>query len=217
MSTDYISPLSLWVVVRRHYCRDGTRFVEPAWVGSGEHTGPAVFVSRLHAHIYAALRNRYHTRDDTNNWQCIPLSAFDLRGHVRDLGGELNCEMTFGFATDAAGALILVSGAPRLRFVELSFGIDAAFDDVTFNFNQWVFDFMRAEWTSIGAPAFEASLDCVESMDDITFARTLDAALASATLCHVEPYREYWTAYDASTASWIDATVCMHACPPTLH
>ena len=64
MSTDYIAPFALWIVVRRIQRRDGSCGVEPAWVGRGKHGGLAIFVSRLHAYVYAALRNIHRAHDD---------------------------------------------------------------------------------------------------------------------------------------------------------
>ena len=48
VKTQYIAPLSLWVVVRRRVLDSGP-FIEPAWTGSTVEgiSGPVVFVSRL--------------------------------------------------------------------------------------------------------------------------------------------------------------------------
>jgi hypothetical protein len=214
MTTDYIAPLALWLVVRRHFRGDGSRWVEPAWVGNGVHSGPAVFVSRLHAHLYAALRNLYHEDDDTDNWQCIPLQSFDLLGRVRESNGVLNCEMTFGFACDARGALIIANGAPRLHYVELTVDLAGCLkepDQPVFNFSQWAFDFMREQWEEIGARRYEASIERVEVMDDATFARTLDTALRAAALTRNEDGRERWTVYEAGVRRWIASPSLPHA------
>lgn len=216
-TTTYLAPFSLWLCVRRHYCRDGTLFVEPAWIGSGEHMGPALFVSRLHAHIYAALRNRYHPDDDDSNWLCTPLHAFGLREHIRDMGGTVNCEMVFGFATDADGALILVDGTPCMRFHELGFELGEHVTETSFSFDQWVFEFMRAEWASIGAWSYEATFDRIDGLDDIALARMLDAALAKTAWKHGMDDSSHWAVYDPGAGRWIGAPICAPVRLLTLH
>ncbi|PLZ04154.1 hypothetical protein CY652_00235 [Burkholderia sp. WAC0059] len=218
-ATDYIAPFALWLVVRRHYCRDGTLFVEPAWVGGGMHLGPAIFVSRIHAEVYATLRNEHHARGDTNNWHCTPLQAFDLREHVREMDGRLNCQMVFGFCMDVAGALIVANGAPLLRYVELPFEVANDVERAKFNFNQRVFDFMRLQWADIGAAGFESTLDCVDSMEGVALGRLVRAALADVALTHDDHGHSlvgHWAVYLPDLAQWVGSCVTAHAYS-TLH
>ncbi|HEY1609059.1 MAG TPA: hypothetical protein VGG24_07315 [Paraburkholderia sp.] len=216
-TTDYLAQFSLWVCVRRHYCRDGTLFVEPAWTGRGAHMGPVIFVSRLHAHLYAALRNRHPARGDTNHWQCVPLQAFGLREHIREQGGRLNCEMAFGFVADEAGALVIADGALQARVVELSFDVDDGIGDSTFSFNQWAFEYMHVEWLGIGASSLHVTFDRIDAMGDAALARMLDIALSRTRLTSDAPDVEHWAVYDPRASRWITAQVCapMHAL--TLH
>ncbi|HTH62148.1 MAG TPA: hypothetical protein VL689_18600 [Paraburkholderia sp.] len=216
-TTDYLAPFSLWLCVRRHYCADGTLFVEPAWTGHGAHTGPVIFASRLHAHIYTALRNRHHLRGDSNNWQCVPLQAFGLREHIRELGGRVNCEMAFGFVADEAGALVLAEGAPQMRYVELSFDVDEEVGDSTFSFNQWAFEYMYIEWIGIGASSLHGTFDRVDAMGDAAFARLLDTALAKTSVTRDASDAAHWAVFDPNLYRWVGAPVCPPLHALTLH
>lgn len=217
MTTDYIFPLPLWLAVRRHDRPDGTCLVEPAWVGSGEHSGLAVFVSRLHAQLYATLRNAFRAPDDFGNWQCMPLRAFELSGHIRDTNGTLNCEMAFGFACDSDGALIVANGAPRLRYAELTFDLPEDSGAVIFNFSQRAFDAMRDQWASIGAHEYERSIDRTEVMDNATFLKVLDVALWSVVLTSDQPEGDHWTVYDADAGRWVSSAELWHAGLQAVH
>jgi hypothetical protein len=209
MQTDYIAPLALWVVVSCHPRGDGSLALEPVWAGSGEQGGLAIFVSRLHASVYAALRNACDKDDEddedgeANTWLCIPLQVFDLNAYTSEAGGTLDCAMVFGFACDAEGALIVADGAPRVRYFSASFELSGRTDDVTFSFGNWVFDAARTQWEEIGAHAYEESISRTEAMDDRTFARAVHVALQAATLTRDEAESPCWTVYDARTARWI--------------
>lgn len=215
--TDYLATFSLWVCVRRHDCSDGTLFVEPAWTGSGAHTGPVIFVSRLHAHIYTALRNRHHVRGDSNNWQCVPLQAFGLREHIRETGGRLNCEMAFGFVADETGALVLVDGMPQVRFVELPFDVPDGIGESTFSFSQWAFDYMQVEWLGIGAASLHWTFDRIDAMGDVAFADALGTALSNTTLARGAADAEHWAVYDPQAGRWTGSRVCAPLHALTLH
>lgn len=105
VKTQYIAPMSLWLVVRKRFLDTGL-FIEPAWVGSGEKWGPVVFVSRVLAESYANLRNKYHGPDDSDTWKVVALQDFDLLDHARGVDGPLYCMMAFGFsmrAVDSSG------------------------------------------------------------------------------------------------------------------
>ena len=174
-------------------------------------------MSRLHAHIYTALRNRHHGRDDSNNWQCVPLHAFGLREHIRELGGALNCELAFGFVTDESGALVIADGEPKVRCVELTFDIPDHIPDSTFSFNQWAFEYMHVEWLGIGASTLHMTFDRIDEMSDAAFARVLGAALSNATLTRDAPRTEHWSVYDPGAGNWIGAPVCAPLYALTLH
>jgi len=216
MSTDYIAPFALWIVVRRIQRRDGSCGVEPAWVGRGKHGGLAIFVSRLHAYVYAALRNIHRAHDDADDWRCIPLHAFDLQGHGLDTHGPLNCAMTFAFACDSTGALIITKGAPCLCFVEVTFDLPNLDADMVFNFSQGVFEVMREQWARVGAYGYPESIDRTAAMDDLTFAYALGVALDVASLTRTEPDGDHWTVYDAETVRWISTPARSSVAPRTM-
>lgn len=203
MPTDYIAPFALWIVVRRVRQRDGSTRMEPAWVGRGKHGGLAIFVSRLHAYVYATLRNIHCANDDADDWRCIPLQTFDLQEHLHDAHGVLNCAMTFAFACDSTGALIISNGAPSLCFVEVTFDLPTLDADMVFNFSQGAFDVMRELWARAGAYGYPESIDRTAVMDDLMFAYALGVALDGASLTRAEPDGDHWTVYDAETVRWI--------------
>ncbi len=207
MPTDYIAPFALWIVIRHMRLADGSHHTEPAWVRSEDHRDLVVFVSRLHAYLYATLRNIDHTRGESDGWQCIPLSAFDLCGCIREADGPLKCAMAFSFECDATGALIIANGAPRLRFVELTFNVPNPVEGAVFNFSQGAFDVMREQWEHIGAYDYPQSVERIDAMDDVTFAHALGVALQAALVTRAEYASDHWTVYDADAGYWISSPV----------
>jgi hypothetical protein len=208
MPTDYIAPLALWIVARRVYLGDGSYFVEPAWIECGRHGGMAVFVSRLHAAIYATLRNIDCPPDApgcVDDWQCIALQQFDLHEHILEMDGALNCAVSFGFACDGAGALSLSQGAPRLCFVELPFALPWPGAEAVFSFSRGAFAAIGEQWDRIGAYGYVQSLERTAALDDRAFMSALGVALEAVSLTHAEPDGDYWTVYDADPARWISS------------
>ncbi|WP_322011580.1 hypothetical protein [Paraburkholderia sp. J12] len=225
MPTDYTAPLTLWVVLRRRRRHDGAALHEPAWVGDGEQASIALFVSRLHAQIYATLRNTYGHDGGPDSWHCVPLQSFDLYAVLRELDGTVDCAVTFGLACDDRGALIIAAGAPCVRYFEVTFdlpdrcprGVNV---EASFGFGEWVFEDMRAQWAQIGAHTYEQSIRRMESMDDITFLRTIDAALRTATPGRAIFRRNRagdgnWMVYDTEAMRWIVAQTTIDAWLPT--
>lgn len=204
IKTQYISPVSLWVVVRRRVLPSGL-FIEPAWSGAPEDgmSGPVIFVSRLLAHAYAYLRNQHHGADDSNNWKAIPLQDFDLLEHAHSIDGPLNCMMAFGFSMETSTAVVFL-GAPRIRLVPLPFNVPKDVEGVTFSFNQWVFDFMCGEWKALGLPNHEQELEATDELDDTTFDRLLQTAIALLEVCR-EPSGEIgpWAVFSTRQETWV--------------
>lgn len=221
-ATVYLSPYSLWLCVRRQHQPDGSSFVEAATSGIGAHSGPIVFVSRLHACLYAALRNRECASPLQRNWQCVPLHTFDLRQHVRKTGGALNCRMAFGFAADAAagGALIVSGGAPGLREVGLPFSVPEDMDDVVFNFTEWVFEYIRDEWEAIGAGDLDATFMQVDQLGVHDLRHVAAYALAETIVTMTPqhtPMDGDWTVWHPARRRWIGMASYPCHFGPTLH
>lgn len=220
-TTDYLAPFSLWLCVRHHDRDDGKPLVELAWPDHDPESGPLMFVSRLHAHLYAALRNREYGGGGSDSrageWQCMPLQSFGLREYIRTMGGSINCELTYGFMADETGALVVADGAPRARYLELSFDVGDEIDDPMFGFNQWAFEFMREEWASIGAPTLLGTFDRIDAMGDAALAELLDTALSQTTLTRYAPEVEHWAVYDPRAGCWIGAAADVQLQMTTLH
>lgn len=202
--TEYIAPLSLWLVVRKRFYKSGV-FIEPAWTGSREPDvqGPVLFVSRVHAEVYAYMRNQYHSKDDSGNWKVISLQDFDLLGHAHGLDGKLYCQMAFGFSMADENSMLVATGAPRVRYVPLPFEIPKEQGKVTFSFNQWVFDFMNEEWASIDSKEFEKALGLVDEMNDADASRVAKEAIARIEVSRTERQPGLWGIYDSARESWV--------------
>ncbi len=209
--TEYIAPLSLWLVVRKRFFKSGV-FVEPAWVGSHEPKvqGPVLFVSRIHAEVYAYMRNKYHSKDDSGNWRVISLQDFDLLEHAHGIDGKLYCQLAFGFSMADRDSLLVATGAPRVRYVPLPFDIPKKERQVTFSFNQWAFDFMNEEWASIGSSTFEKSLAHVDELSEEDYGKVSKVAIAKLNVARQESTEGLWSAYDALNETWLVGTEAEH-------
>lgn len=177
--------------------------VEPAWVGSAnEKSGPAIFVSRLLAEVYAHLRNTFHGSDDTSNWRAIALSEFDLLGHGHALDDPLHCMMTFEFSMEDADNVVCIT-APRIRYVPLTFNVSRDAGPTTCSFNQWFFDFTREEWASIGLSNYEAELESSDELDDASFNHAFQTPLARLGVCR-NPTNEpgHWGVFSFQQEVW---------------
>lgn len=209
--TEYISPMSLWLVVRKRFYSNGV-FIEPAWVGSSRPSeqGPVLFVSRVHAEVYAYMRNKYHSKDDSGNWRVIPLQEFDLLEHAHALDGKLNCMMTFGFSMADEESMLVVTGAPRIRYIPLPFDIPKEIEEITFSFDQWVFDAMNEEWASIGSGDFEKSLCLVDEMVTTDASRVASEAIAKVGVSKTDNGSALWGAYDSLKEAWVVGTETLY-------
>jgi hypothetical protein len=204
VKTQYIAPLSLWVVVRRRVLKSGP-FIEPAWTGSAQEgiSGPVVFVSRLLAHMYAYLRNEYHSDDDSAHWKAIPLQDFDLLDHANGIDGPLVCMMAYGFAMETITDVICVH-APRIRYIPIPFNIPENSGGVTFSFNQWAFDFMRDEWQALGLKGYERELEAVDELDEAAFDRLFQTAVARLGVCRAPTDKAGpWAVFSTQDDTWI--------------
>lgn len=201
--TEYIAPFSLWLVVRKEFQPDGL-FIEPAWVGSDTESGPAIFVSRVLAEVYAHLRNKNFGKDDSGSWKVIPLQEFDLVEHAHDIDGILHCMLTFGFAMEDAETVICID-CPCLRTVSLSYNVCRGAQAVTFSFNQSMFDFMEEEWASIGLPHFERELEYTDELDAASFDRLRQTAIASLKVCRTAESDGdgLWAVFSVHREKWV--------------
>ncbi len=169
-------------------------------------TGPIIFASRVLAHSYARLRNKYHRPDDSNNWKAIPLQEFDLLAHAHGVDGPLHCMLTLGLSMATPTAVVCKGGAPRIRCVPLSYDIPKGLGDITFSFNQWVFDFMREEWASLGLHNYEKELEATDELSDTDFERLMQAAIARLDVCQ-EPLSSagLWAVFSTHQEVWVSA------------
>lgn len=216
VKTRYIAPMSLWLVVRKRFLDTGL-FIEPAWVGSGDKCGPVVFVSRVLAESYAYLRNKYHGPDDSDTWKVVALQDFDLLDHARGVDGTLYCMMAFGFSMQDADSVVCIN-APRLRYVPVPFDVPDDAQGITFSFSQWVFDFMRGEWATLGLPEFDKELEVADELDALSISRQVQTAIARLKVCR-EPSGKpgLWAVFSTRQEMWVTACEGRTAVSRALH
>lgn len=217
--TDYIAPVSLWLVVRKRFFASSGIFIEPAWTGTPAQSGPVIFVSRMLAEVFASLRNKHHAADDSDGWKVIPLSGFDLLAHARGVTGPLHCMMTFGLSMFDSESVIVAIGAPCVRYVPLSFTVSEEDQSTTFHFSQWAFDFFNEEWASLGLADFENDLEAADNMDKTTFDRAAKVAVASLKV-HKNPKAEtsgVWGVYATQSDKWVIGEVRKDGFDKTVH
>ncbi|WP_147426658.1 hypothetical protein [Trinickia fusca] len=216
MKTQYIAPMSLWLVVRKRFLGTGL-FIEPAWVGSGEKCGPVVFVSRVLAESYAYLRNKYHGPDDSDTWKVVALQDFDLLDHARGVDGPLYCMMAFGFSMEDADSVICIN-APRLRYVPLPFDVPDGAHGITFAFGQWVFDFMRGEWARLGLPEFDRELEATDELDALSITEPVQTAIGRLNVCQEPSHKPgLWAVFSTRQQMWVSACEAHAAVSRPLH
>jgi hypothetical protein len=196
--TQYIADFPLWVVARVKELSGSLAKIETAWLKSGEAEGPALFVSALDAEIYC--RNRLMHEP---GWQRLPLEKIDLPQMIRSMGGELYCQMVFGFGATTNGELSLRDGHLRPMFVPLHFELSKRDrDPITINFDKWVFDFMRDQWRIIGAAGYADYLERVSEGDGQIIDQLADAAWRDATTTMVLQDSEDWGVYIPGASTW---------------
>lgn len=196
--TQYMADYPLWVVARYHKRGGGMMEIETTWLKNGEIQGPAVFVSALDAEIYC--RNLLAREKGLRRMQ---LGQIDLAQMFHGMGGEMYCQMVFGFAAMAHGALALRNGYLRPMFVPLHFELNNKKGaPVTFNFNSWVFDFMREQWTIIGAADYPEQLGRLGEGDDHAVDRLADAAWQCMATTTAQQDSDDWGVYIPGANAW---------------
>ena len=157
-----------------------------------------MFVSALDAEIYC--RNLL-TRE--RGWRRLQLSQIDLAQMLQDMGGEMYCQMVFGFAATPHGALALRDGYLRPMFVPLHFELNKQEgNSITFSFNKWVFDFMRDQWRIIGATDYPEQLERLSEGEDHAICQLADAAWRCAVTTMVKQGSDDWGVYMPGANVW---------------
>jgi hypothetical protein len=223
--TDYLAPVSLWLVIRDH----PGNVIEAAATGCGSHdhgqgvdcgSGPILFTSRIHAEVYAHVRNTYHLEGDTDGWRVVSLLDYNLREHVRVRGGTLRCMIAFGFSTNESGALLVKFGSLSVLNTMETFSID---NEET---GKIVFSFVKplepvlAEWAAMGLHAFNDELRELDSRDEAGIAQAVTHAIAQTGIEHAGFASRSWGVYCPVRARWFVAEgfkVFASEQPQTLH
>jgi hypothetical protein len=205
-TTDYLAPVSMWVVIRKHAPNE----VEAAVTGcDGDHeeannphectAGPVIFPSRIHAELYAHFRNAHEARGD--QWHPVGLEDYDLRAHIGMRGGRMPCMFAIGFSMSKTGALLMPHGVPSVLCTARWYTVEPDAGNIVFSFRKIMAPILE-EWASIGLRSLEDDLHDLDSRDPDGIARAVSRAVAktsveSSPVDHVHwgvycPVREQW-------------------------
>lgn len=198
--TDYYADFELTTLVRRAEFASGKEWCEPLWFKSGCESGLAVFVSALDAEIYRlAAAKQGHI-----GWERLPLSNFDLLAHIKEMGGSLSCRIVFGFGASLSRELSAgTSGAPRPLLVPALFEVGPAADrPISFQFEAWIFEFMRQQWSLIGPEDYPAQVEAMNTSCDSELSQAAAQAINSIVLHEATDTDHDWCLFSPSTASW---------------
>jgi hypothetical protein len=203
--TDYLAPVSLWVVIRRHE----VNVIEAAITGcKGNHeevnhahectAGPIIFPSRVHAEIYAHFRNAHAASYE--GWHLMALEDYGLREHIRVRGGSMPFMLAIGFSTSKAGALLLPYFSPSV----LSAVHRCATKPGTGNIISFknVMENVLKEWASIGLHSFEDKLQEFDSLDSASRERVVARAIARTSVERSHVANPHWGVYCPIRERW---------------
>lgn len=195
--TAYMAEFRLWVIARPWSNQSDGH--ETSWIRTRDGDGPAVFVSALDAEIY---RQSIHIEREPA-WQRCPLEAIDLAQMAAELGGSILCHMAFGFSANPSGQLTLRDGNLRPLCISLPFDLGPGPKrPITFNFNQWVFDHMCAQWEIIGAGNHPSVLERINELDDATLREKALKALSVAPTSGEWEHGGDWAVFMPDLLRW---------------
>jgi hypothetical protein len=198
--TKYISDFQLTTLVRPSPRAPENERWEPLWMKGREDSGMAIFVSALDAEIY---RQAEIAAGGDKNWRRVPLAHVDLLHHVAQ-SGMLVCQMIFGFSAAAPGNLATRSGSPRTRLVPMSFDVSInPPSSATFNFDSWVFDYIREQWENVGAKQHADRIESINRESDRYLVSTADSALNSITRVDAPGRPNTWCVYSPEAGTWL--------------
>jgi hypothetical protein len=199
--TRYISDFQLTTLIRPSPQGQGDERWEPLWMKGREDSGLAIFVSALDAEIY---RQAEIAAGGDRNWRRVPLAHVDLLDQVATQGGTLVCQMIFGFSAAAPGSLATSGGSPRTRLVPMSFDVEVnPPSSATFNFEGWVFDYIREQWAIVGAKQHADRIESINRESDAYLVNTADNALNCITRVDAPGRPHSWCVYSPDAASWL--------------
>jgi hypothetical protein len=199
--TRYIADFELTTLIRPSPRGQGDERWEPLWMKGREDSGLAIFVSALDAEIY---RQAEIAAGGDRNWRRIPLAHVDLLDQVAAQGGTLVCQMIFGFSAASPGNLATRAGSPRTRLVPMAF--DVAINQpssATFNFEGWVFDYMREQWAIVGAKQHAERIESINRESDNYLVNTADNALNCITRVDAPGRPHAWCVYSPDAGIWL--------------
>lgn len=210
----YISDFELTTLIRPSPQGDGAERWEPLWMKGRDDSGLAIFVSALDAEIY---RQAEIAGGGGSNWQRVPLAHVDLLGQVAGQGGTLVCQMIFGFSAASHGNLATRCGSPRTRLVPIAFDVAINPESAaTFNFEGWVFDYIREQWAIVGARQHAERIESINRASDAYLVETADSALNCVTRVEAPGRPQAWCVYSPDSGSWLFGTD-QAAQPRSLH
>jgi hypothetical protein len=198
--TRYISDFELTTLIRPGPKGAGDDHWEPLWMKGRNDGGLAIFVSALDAEIY---RQAEIAAGGDRNWRRIPLAHVDLL-QVAAQGGTLVCQMIFGFSAALPGSLATRAGSPRTRLVPMAFDVSLnPPSSATFNFEGWVFDYIREQWATVGAGQHADRIESINRESDAYLVNTADSALNRIARVEAPGRPHAWCVYSPDAGSWL--------------
>lgn len=197
--TDYLADFELTTLVRPIILANGAGWREPMWFQGGDERGLAIFVSALDAEIY----RRFAIANGSSGWLRLPLSRFDLLDHVKALGGRLSCQVVFGFGASTSRELDTRDGLPRPLLVSVPFEVELDTPPpVTFQFNAWIFDFIREQWALVGPEGYAAQVESMNVANDAQLLAAAESAQQGVRARSAAGEEHDWCLYAPEAGTW---------------
>lgn len=171
--TDYLADFELTTLVRHATLVDGPDWQESMWLQDGDERELSIFVSALDAEIY----RQFAVANGSSGWRRLPLSRFNLLDHVKALDGHLSCQVVFGFGASTSHELETRIGLPRPILVSVPFEVELDTPPpVTFQFNAWIFEFIREQWALVGPEGYADQVESMNVADDAQLVAAAESA-----------------------------------------
>ena len=106
-----------------------------------------------------------------------PLSSFNLLDHVKALDDHLSCQVVFGFGASTSHELEKRIGLPCPILVSVPFEVELDTPPpVTFQFNAWIFEFIREQWALVGSEGYTDQVESMNVADDAQLVAAAESA-----------------------------------------
>jgi hypothetical protein len=198
--TAYFADFELTTLVRTVSTANGRNGREPLWFQGGNEQGLAIFASALDAEIY----RQFAILNGSSGWERIPLARFALAELINAAGGRLSCQLTFGFSATVSGELdTRGEGLPRPLLVPVLFEVQSETSTaITFQFQSWIFEFIRKQWAVIGPENYAAQVESMNTASDAELAALAKYATKGVSSRKTSAEAHDWCLYAPEGRAW---------------